>query len=262
VVGWLKGLSLPPRLLLLVVGFLLVFFAAFGVGASVGVFRQGGLPSSLAARVQGPDEGTARSDTTGAPNDRASENTTTGTTEETESAEPAEPATQATFLHRATDANSRGDYTYLDAESINGDANAIVLASPASDGAYGHNVGVWYDFADRRRWAVFNQDRAPVPAGSTFKVVVPAESEAFVHRASSENTSTNVTYIDDPLTNNKPEIEVSVAQNWNPGGGIGVYNDHPVGVRYEANRGRWAIFNEDLAPIRGGAAFNVRVSGR
>ncbi len=89
-----------------------------------------------------------------------------------------------------------------------------------------------------KRWGIFNQDRVPVSAGSAFEVAVRGESEALVHRATPENASANVTHVNDPLTYGKPEALISVTQNWNPGGGIGVYNDHPVGVRYDAERGK------------------------
>lgn len=41
--------------------------------------------------------------------------------------------------------------------------------------------------------------------------------------------------------------------------GGGVYNDYPVGVRYDEDRERWAVYNQDFAPIKAGAAFNVSV---
>ena len=174
-------------------------------------------------------------------------------------------ASGAVFVHRATDENSRGDYTYLDHPLINGDPEAVVLAVQAPDrgdareDAYEHNIGVWYE-PQRQKWAIFNQDRAPVPAGSAFEVTVPPEPERFLHRSTEENTSGDSTYLDDPLVNGRPGAEVSVTQNWNPGGGGGVYNDHPVGTRYDAGRGRWAVYNTDGAPVKQGAAFNVGVS--
>ena len=82
---------------------------------------------------------------------------------------------------------------------------------------------------------------------------------AFVHRATPENVSDNSTYVDDPRTNGHPDAVLSVTQNWNPGGG-GTYNDHPVGVWYDAGAGKWAIFNQDRAAMPEGAAFNVVVS--
>ncbi|MDQ4127999.1 MAG: hypothetical protein M3151_08655, partial [Actinomycetota bacterium] len=150
-------------------------------------------------------------------------------------------AMDTAFVHRATGENSRGDYTYLSDPSIDGDPDAVVLVTPTpdrastGDGTYGHNVGVWYE-PQARKWAIFNQDRAPVPEGTTFQVVVPGGPEKFVHRAQPENITGDSTYLDDPLVNGKPGAILSITQNWNPGGGGGTYNDHPVAVRYDAGR--------------------------
>jgi hypothetical protein len=171
---------------------------------------------------------------------------------------PSDDDDGASFVHTATDANSRGDYTYISHPRIDGDPNAVVLASPA--GPYERNIGVWYE-PERQRWAIFNQDLAAVPAGSAFGVVVPPADEGFVHRAELLNTVANATYIDDPLLDSKPNAEVSVTQNWNPGGGNGVYNDHPVGVRFDEDEGEWFVHNEDDARMPEGAAFNVAASG-
>lgn len=86
----------------------------------------------------------------------------------------------------------------------------------------------------------------------------PAGS-AFVHRATSENISSNSTYLDSPLVNNNPKAIIFVTQNWNPGGKAGVYNDHPVGVWYDSNARRWAVFNQDRAAMPEGAAFNILI---
>lgn len=85
--------------------------------------------------------------------------------------------------------------------------------------------------------------------GSAFRVVVTRDSESFVHRATLNNTSANVAFIDYPFTNGKPEAVVSVTQICNPGGGVGVYNDYPAAVRFNAGRERWTVFKEDFAPI-------------
>ncbi len=100
------------------------------------------------------------------------------------------------------------------------------------------------------------EDR-PLPNNST-----AAESggeSVFVHRATPQNTFANSTYLDHPLTNDNPNAVLSVTQNWNPGGDGGIYNDHPVGVWYDANARRWAIFNQDRAAMRDGASFNAVV---
>ena len=170
------------------------------------------------------------------------------------------------FVHRSDEKNSRGDYTYLSDPNIDGDPNAVVLVTPTpdqestGDGIYEHNVGVWYE-PEAQRWAIFNQDRVAVPAGTTFQVVVPGGPEKILHRAESGNIDENSTYLDDSLVNGKPGAILSVTQNWNPGGGSGTYNDHPVDVRYDAGRQQWAIYNTDASAMPDGAAFNVAVSG-
>lgn len=59
-----------------------------------------------------------------------------------------------------------------------------------------------------------------------------------VHRATPENILANSTYIKNPLTSDNPDAILIVTQNWNPGGSGGTYNDHPVGVWYDADRGQ------------------------
>jgi hypothetical protein len=81
----------------------------------------------------------------------------------------------------------------------------------------------------------------------------------FVHRATPENISANSTYLDNPRTNDDPDVILYVTPNWNPGGGNGTYNDHAVGVWYDGGAQRWAIFNQDREPMPDGAAFNVAV---
>jgi hypothetical protein len=276
VIRRLEGLPLALRFLVRAAGLVLAFFAAFILGAGVGLLWQGdssGLRTGLSRgadtmdadppRVPSPPNATdAGGSSEGEAPDGAPDVAASAPRGDAEKPRPREKAGGTAFLHRATEENSRGDYTYLDVPGINGDPNAVVFAKAESDGTYGHNIGVWYEFADRKRWAIFNQDLAPVPSGSAFEVVVLGGSEALVHRATPENTSANLTRIDDPLTNGKPEALVSVTQNWNPGGGGGVYNDHPVDVRYDAERGQWTVYNRDFAPIRAGVAFNVGVSER
>ena len=116
--------------------------------------------------------------------------------------------------------------------------------------------------ARKNKWAIFNQDMAAVPAGTAFGVVVPPADEGFVHRAEPANTVGNATYVDDPLTNGEPDAEVSVTQNWNPGGGNGVYNDHPVAALYDGDVDRWFVYNKDGAPMPEGGSLQRGRLGR
>jgi hypothetical protein len=244
----------PLKYMRYIVGVLLVFFVAVGVGATAAV-----VVGWQAGRVASDSPGAHTSEgssleTTGAA--RASEATTTGAFENTNGT-----VEEVSFTHRATEENSRGDYTYIADPSINGDPDAIVLVSDQrSDGSdsYAHNIGVWYE-GGAKKWAIFNQDRIAVPEGASFEVEVPPPSATFVHDAGPLNTAGNYTYLDNRLTNGEPDAVLSVTQNWNPGGGAGVYNDHPVDTVYDAKLKKWAVFNRDGAPMPKGAAFNVAV---
>jgi hypothetical protein len=257
----LRALSPPSRYLIYVAGVLVVLIVAVGVGAAAAVVV--GWQSGRVAT--GPAETStfegSKLETTSAA--KATEETTLESSSDRKNSNAT--INEVTFVHRATDKNSRGDYTYIGDPSINGDPNAIVLVSPTSDqenlgtASYEHNIGVWYE-GGARKWAIFNQDRAAVPAGATFEVVVPRASAKFVHHASLVNTAGNYTYLDDRLTNGEPDAVLSVTQNWNPGGGRGVYNNHPVDTVYDEQVERWAIYNRDNVSIPEGAAFNIAVS--
>jgi hypothetical protein len=239
----LRALSPPLRYLAYVAGVLLVSLAAVGVGATASVVVGGG--------PEGATSGT------GSPVAKGAD----------EGAVPAKIGEAATaFTHTATDANSRGDYTYISDPAIDGDPDAVVLVVPSADRdnakgtTYAHNIAVWYEGVNEKEWAIFNQDRAAVPAGKTFKVTVPPASETFIHYAEPVNTAGDRTYLDNPLTNGEPDAVLAVTQNRTPGGGRGGSNDHPIGLLYDAEARKWAINNEDDAPMPDGAAFNIAVS--
>jgi len=252
---WLRALSPPSRHLTYVAGVLLVLSMAIGVGvtAAVVVGWQSGRVATDSAETSTFE--TSMLETTGPA--KASEDTAN---------EPSEDVTdRVSFVHRAKDENSRGDYTYIGDPSINGNESAIVLASPTPDqedigtDSYRHNIGVWYE-ARAEKWAIFNQDRAAVPAGATFEVEVPQTSASFIHHADLLNTAGNYTYLDNQLTNGEPDAVLSVTLNWNPGSAGGVYNNHPLDTVYDAKLEKWAVLNRDGASMPKGAAFNIAVS--
>lgn len=180
-----------------------------------------------------------------------------------------QPADRANaFVHRATPGTIVANSSYLDYPPINGNPDAVLLVTQlrGPDGDVigdAHPVGVWYD-ANRGggSWAIFNQDLVAMSEGTVFNVVAleePGET-IFVHRATPTNTTGNATYVDDPAANGRPAAVLAVTPSWNPGGGAGTYDNHPVGVRYDAEEERWTILNLDLAPMPDGAAFDVAVT--
>jgi hypothetical protein len=260
----LRLFSSPVRYLVYVASVILLLILALGVGATAAAVVGWQLDQTAAG-----DAGTNQQAGTATSESSMPETTSTSDALEATgikpSHDPNDGADETLFVHRATDKNSRGDYTTISNPAINGDSRAIVLVSldteRKGDGAatYAHNIGVWYT-PEAHKWAIFNQDLTAVPAGSTFEVVVPGASAGFVHQADRSNTAGNYTYLDSRLTNGQPDAVLQVTQNWNPGGGGGVYNDHPVGTIYDSKLDQWAIINLDGAPLPQGAAFNVAVS--
>jgi len=165
------------------------------------------------------------------------------------------------FVHTATLANILGDSTYINNPLTNNNPNAIVFVTPNwNPGGVGntydnHPIGVWYDGS---KWAIFNQDLAAMPVGAAFNVLIPTTgTAAFVQTATLANILGDSTYINNPLTNNNPNAIVLVTPNWNPGGVGNTYDDHSIGVWYDGSK--WAIFNQDMADMPVGAAFNVLI---
>jgi hypothetical protein len=287
----LRGLSPPLRYLAYVAVALLVWLVAAGVGTTAGVVVFGGRPEWL---TSGPwaTEGTMSAKTGEAVTSKGASLETPGDGQVANCEEAATPegaavetpgdaqyanpdeanpdqnsnANNTVFTHTATDANSRDYYTYISDPAIDGDPNVVVLVVPSTDrgndgdATYDHNIGVWYEGVNEKEWAIYNQDRAAISAGATFEVIIPPASETFVHYAKLDNTEGNSTYLDNPLTNGEPDVVLAVTQDWNPGGGRGVYNDHPIGVLYDADIRKWAICNRGGAPMPDGAAFNIAVS--
>ncbi len=66
--------------------------------------------------------------------------------------------------------------------------------------------------------------------------------------------------LDDGALNAIPDAYPIATANWNPDGGSGIYNDHPVSLSYFAGT-RWGIRQEDLANFSAGARFNIFAPG-
>lgn len=163
-------------------------------------------------------------------------------------------AQAAAFVHTASGANISGNWSYLDNAQLNGQPDKIIQITPLVSNNR-RQTGVWYD-ASQRKWAIYNQDRSAMATGSGFNVVVA--DGGFVHRATAASIAGNYTVIDNPASNNNPTAMLFVTPVYNPNGApTGVYSDHSIGVFYTG--GKWAIFNQDLATMPAGAAFNVNV---
>jgi hypothetical protein len=81
------------------------------------------------------------------------------------------------LVHTAEAEDISDNSTYLDIPAANGNPEAVISATqnwnPGEEsGTYNdHPIGVWYD-SGRERWAIFNQDRAEMPEGASFNLLV------------------------------------------------------------------------------------------
>ena len=170
------------------------------------------------------------------------------------------------FVQTAAAGNIILNWTISEHPLLNNQPSAVIFATSnwnpggAGPSVYNdHATGVYYDIA-RFKWSVFNQDKVNMPVGAAFNILVPpVGAPAFIHAAAAANVVSNGTYIDNPLTNNRPDAILLVTPNWNPGGiSTGTDHNHPIGVYYDARVGKWKIFNQDrILGFADNASFNI-----
>ncbi len=103
-------------------------------------------------------------------------------------------------------------------------------------------------------------ENAAESAGETTAPEANAEpiTTDLVQQAVASNIIANSTYIDNPLTNGKPDALLLLLQARGPDNAANY--PHQIGVWYDRNRGgRWAIFNQNLEPMEEGSTFKVAV---
>lgn len=210
-----------------------VFLLAVGIGAAAVLLYENGLPLSAGAAIRQQEAPTPG----GEPN------------REPEKEPEATPASES----------EQGAVEEGSEQEEVGEGSEQEDARDVEAGGEGKPVGVWYSNADQR-WTIFNQDLSQMPEGSVFEVYVfPPSDLAFLHQSTSENIFGESTYIDSPATNGNPQATLNVTQNWDSGGVGGVYNDHDIEARYDAEARNWNIVNEDGETMPEGALFNVGV---
>lgn len=111
--------------------------------------------------------------------------------------------------------------------------------------------------------AVFSTTSAPLTASAhSQQADIPQSgccADVYTHLATAANTTANWTELDNKSTNGNPNAFVVVMPDYIPGK---AFDNHPVGVWYDAMQGRWAVFNQDKAAMPVGAAFNVYALSR
>jgi|SRR5579859_212415 len=163
------------------------------------------------------------------------------------------------FSVSASAYNASGSSLTISSPLLNGDPAEVPIASfnatPAGlpGGHYTAPVGLRY-YSPLGAWQIFNNSGPTFAITQTYNVLVPPGNTFSV---TSTSTLENWFDIDNPLTNNDPWALVFVTRL--DDGGL---NPHNIGVWYDTFSDRWSIFNEDVAPMAAGTAYDVFVIKR
>jgi hypothetical protein len=137
-------------------------------------------------------------------------------------------------------------------------------ATPVLPSHLSQHLGVWWD---NSRWTIFaQQPSASIALNRKFFALLNVDSNtSYVHTASAANILGNVSTLDHPELNNRPNALPIVTQHWDPEhDGTGIYNNASIGVWYDGTVSRWKVFNQlpsggSAPPMPPGAAFNVLI---
>jgi len=168
---------------------------------------------------------------------------------------PAQAIAQTVFIHRVTPQNLVSGHVTAIENPAARNPSAVLLVTPRTDGGARVTRPIGVYFAGDR-WAIFTEDRTPMPVGAAFNVeILPAGQTAFVARVGSGPAGNNWAPLSSPALDGNPGVMPIVTQFWEAG--TGVYNPHHIGVWYTG--GQWMVFNQDRAAMPPGAAFHVVV---
>ncbi len=160
------------------------------------------------------------------------------------------------YLHQNSVSNTAGSFTELsDPELVNReDAILLVTRNPGSDTVVDVTSPIAVNYF-AGVWSVVRLDGAAMPASGGFHVYFqPPSVNAFRHRTGTGNTSAHISLFDHPLLNGHPCARPHLTQATDFVAG----NNHHIGVYYIGGATqRWALFNQDFAPLPLGAQFHV-----
>ncbi len=166
---------------------------------------------------------------------------------------------QTKFVHTTSVLNINANSSFLDADGLNGNANAIIVVEydALARTANPHPVGVWYNGS---KWGVFNQDMAAMPSRITFTITwKKPDANTFLQQASAKSINNGRFVLNHPLLDNNSIASFYASQVWNPGGSGGIYNNSEITVEYDKSLARWVVKNSNGSSIPDGAAFNLLI---
>lgn len=153
---------------------------------------------------------------------------------------------QQTAQHLSQPENISNNSTFISGQGLNGNPNAVLIAELAAEdySKNPHPIGVWYS---GKQWAIFNQNKLPMPVGLRFNLswATPGENTMLVKATAGH------WILDHPALNNKPNASFSFCQVWNAGNQTGIYNDAHLRKSFNVTAQKWELKNADgtLAPV-------------
>ena len=177
------------------------------------------------------------------------------------------------FTLTATPGNIAVQAAVIDNYATDGQPGALVFATPNYDvgGICGCQdstptntpIGVAFIPGTPGHWAVFHEDNTAMNANEQYNVLVVPQAMPNVFRkaTSAATDSGDSSYFSSPLTNNNPNAKILISQVYNTKNtlGPGFYNNHNVGVWYDASVKEWAIYEEDGSTMPAGLHFNILI---
>ena len=164
---------------------------------------------------------------------------------------------QNTINQVSSPENISGFRTAIDHPDLNGNPDAIIIATPPS--GYEHPIAVWYL---TNKWHVFNLDQASMAPRQVFSIKYwkAPDSTRFVQVARQQNVRGGRAYIDNAALNGNPSATVTVFQSMSNTRG-GYWNANEAKADYDAATQRWYVANANGQPIAAGNAYNIVVEG-
>ena len=178
------------------------------------------------------------------------------------------PAPSATaFVLTSTSSNIHGSTAFINSPKTNGKKTIRLqvtqLWNPGGVGGIynDNNIGVYYGGSlFDNEWGVFNEPDAGIAVGVSFNVLVGsvAHGKLALQKASSSNTTQNLTLINNATLNGDGNVLVFSTPVYNPIGKGGTYDVDDTGVWYDAFESRWTVFQENyVLSVPLGAGFNL-----
>lgn len=164
------------------------------------------------------------------------------------------PDSAHAFTHIATDVSAPAlNATTLDISGLNNNPQAILSVTQSWESVYNDSpISIQYSELSNK-WFIMNSDLQPMSLNAQFNVYFQEPSaNAYLHKATEDNTNLQATILDHPLLNDTPCAQLQVTPYDNTPS-----NAQAIGVYY--NGARWAIFNQNLVAMPLNTKFHVIV---